>query len=172
MIKKLAFVLISAFLMGIVLTGCTPSETPPQTLPQTPAAAPVYTPPAAPPQAPAAPEVQTETISAVQTFLDEYGEDIRAEFGELSVLLGEGANIDIVAGDGEEFIFIFAYGPDADTDAFAATLEAVMPLMGSMFDIFAIQLQEELGVDTLTITVRYEDYDGNVLAEESFVASQ
>jgi len=160
MIKKLAMILISAFLMGAILAGCAPNHVPPVA----PSGTLVET--------PTMPEAQIEeTRSAVQKFLDEYGDDIRAEFGELAELFDEGASIDIIAGDGEEFIFIFAYGPNADEEAFAEELEAVMPLKGAMFEIFAAQLQYELGVDELIITVRYEDYDGNVLAEESFVAS-
>ena len=164
--KKLTTILISMFLMGVVFAGCATNNAPAQS----PPAASVAQEALEPPTTPAVPETQIETRSAVQEFLDEYGDDIRADFGELAELLGEGAWIDITAGDGEEFIFIFAFGPE-DTDALAGALYDVIPLLSSVFDTFTAQLQEELGVDELTVTVRYEGYDGSLLAQESFFAS-
>ena len=164
MIKKTILFLICVFLMSAVFIGCAannvPAQAPPETLAE--AAAEAIT----------VPEVQIETRSVVQRFLDEYGDDIRADFGELAELFDEGASIDIIAGDGEEFIFIFAYGPDSDAEVFIEELEAVIPLKGAMFEIFAAQLQYELDVDELIITVRYEDYHGNVVAKEQFAASR
>ena len=158
MIKKLSMILIGVLLMGAVFTGCAnimPAADVPEAMTQTPIE----------------PETQIEERSTVQEFLDNYGDEIREGFGELAELFDEGASIDIIAGNGEELIFIFAYGPNADSEAFAEEFAAVMPLKGSMFEVFAAQLKYEWGIDELTVTVRYEDYDGNILAEESFVAS-
>jgi len=167
--KKLAMVLISSFLMGAMLVGCGNNEAPqaPATT-EAPAQQAAST-PAEPTPTPATPPVATTT--AVQEFLNEYGDDIRAEFGDIAQLLGDGASIDIVAGTGEELIFVFAYGPDTDTDGVGDALELLMPMLGPVFELVASELQEELGVDEITVTVRYTDYSGNVLAEESFTAS-
>jgi len=169
--KKLAMILISSFLMGAVFVGCGNNDAP--QAPATTATAPAQqaaTTPAEPTPTPTAPPAAA-TTTAVQEFLDEYGDEIRAEFGDIAQLLGEGASIDIVAGTGEELVFVFAYGPDTDTDGVGDALELLMPMLGPVFELVASELQEELGVDEITVTVRYTDYAGNVLAEESFTAS-
>jgi len=154
MFKKLTMVLISAVFMSAVLAGCGNGNT---TTPATPAA----------PQE-AAPPVESRSV--VQQFLEDYGDDIRAEFGEIAAFLGDGASIDVVAGTGEEMIFIFTYGPDAETEGLAEVLEQLMPLLEPVFEEVAYELMNELGVDSLTVSVQYREYDGTIITEQSFVA--
>jgi len=159
MIKRVAMVLMSVFLISVVLVGCGNDNANGNGNGGTTIAEPVT------------PVAPVEELSAVQQFLDEYGDEIRAEFGDIAELLGPGASIDVVAGNGEELIFVFTYGPDQETEGLGEILEILMPVLGDVFEEVAAELQVELGVDELTVTVEYRAYDGEVLASQSFVAS-
>jgi len=148
MLKKFFVVLVSAFLVSAVLVGCGNGGGNQAT--------------------PIAPPAPQETVSAVQQFLNDYAAEIEAEFEPIAGMLGEGSSIAIEAGEGEELVFVFTYGPDMPTEGLGAILDSMLPLLAPVFEDLAAELQVELGVDTLRLTVRYQTYGGEVLAEQSF----
>ena len=108
--------------------------------------------------------------SPVAAFLNEQGDEIQEMAASLAEMMGEGSRVEVSAGTGNELIFDFFDGvdiemPEGIEDALAEVLSGTM---APIFESMAAELQEEIGVDSMRITVRYLDGAGNLLAERSF----
>ena len=112
--------------------------------------------------------VAADTRSAVQRFVDNYGNELRRSFEEAAMLFGDGASIDIAAGTGEKFIFTFTFGPYADIEELVLFMEGLTPILIPEFEELAVRLRYELGVDSLAVTVRFKDFDGGLQNEIRF----
>lgn len=166
--RKIVIILLSIFLAGLALAGCTGNNVIDEEVYSIVDVVPVEV---APEESTSEEIAAEESMSAVQLFLDEYGDEFRADFAIIAMLLGDGASIDIVAGEGEELVFVFAHSPDMETDALSEALEGLISSLIPVLEFMADELGARLGIDEFTITVRHTDYAGNVLAEESFLAS-
>ena len=108
------------------------------------------------------------TGGAIQEFLDEHQAELEAEMGDLADILGPGSSIAIEAGTGNELVFIFTFGPDADMDEAGELLGELLGGLGFIFEMVADEIADDLDLDYAIVTVRYLDANGGVLAEESF----
>ena len=103
--------------------------------------------------------------SAIEDFLTAYGESIRSMMEAMTPSMGTGGYIELVAGTGNELIYRFVYGSDFEVDD---TLVDTLRAMGPFFRTLADSFRDEMELPYMRITVRYYDYDGNLIAEESF----
>jgi hypothetical protein len=104
----------------------------------------------------------------VQTFIDDNREQLATASTPLLATMGEGATVDFESGDnGYEFIYIYTYG-DFPEEGLLEILEAILDASELVYEMLADEFAGEIGVDTLTITVRYYDADGDFLTSRSF----
>ena len=106
-------------------------------------------------------EQPTDSGSAVADFLAEYGDELREELEMLSL---EDTRIEILAGTGNEIIFVFHFDDVEDADVLEVAFDMTIPVFQMLTDMF----QEELEVDSMRVTVRYFDAGGNLVIDESF----
>ena len=105
----------------------------------------------------------------VQAFIDgsqELLEDVSADH---LASLGEGAKVEFLAGEGE-FIYVYSFGPGHDLEEISEFSNALLnyPSNITMYENLAGDLAILMELDSLRITVRYLDSDGNLLAEKSY----
>jgi len=81
-------------------------------------------------------------------------------------IMGAGASVDLLASDGE-FTFAYTYGADYPIDLLAETLDLVLAASSELYIVLANELARDMGLDSLTITVRYY-HDGDYITSESF----
>lgn len=106
--------------------------------------------------------------SAIEDFLNEHGDDIRAMTDTMTGDMGADGRVELVAGTGNELIYRFIYGSDFDFDGVEDLLGETLAAMGSFFEMLADTFRDELELDSMRITVRYYDHAENLLASESF----
>lgn len=137
--------------------------------------------PAAEEEAPAEDEAPAEEDSAAETGSGETLEDYMNAMPDAKKQLEdqmaaasaeqEGVSIAVDV-KGNDMIFIYTY-EDASlvTDDTKETLETGLEAMSSVFEMMAEQLDESMGEKgVVSIVVRYQDGDGNILTEKSFRA--
>ena len=105
----------------------------------------------------------------VQAFINENQELLEEVSAEHLASLGEGAKVEFLAGEGE-FIYVYSFGPDHDIEEITEFSNALLnfPANITMFDNLAGELATAMELDSLRVTVRYLDNDGNLLAEKSY----
>lgn len=132
-------------------------------------------------EAPAEDEAPAEEDSAAETGSGETLEDYMNAMPDAKKQLEdqmaaasveqEGVSIAVDV-KGNDMIFIYTY-EDASlvTDDTKETLETGLEAMASVFEMMAEQLDESMGEKgVVSIVVRYQDGDGNILTEKSFRA--
>jgi len=105
--------------------------------------------------------------------IDAFIEDRRAELEEVSQShledLGPGASVEFKAGDGE-FIYVYTFGPGPDAEDLReyATNLLEYPDNIVMYEQLAADLAQLIEIESLTLTVRYFDSAGELVAEQSY----
>ena len=102
--------------------------------------------------------------NAVRDFLDEYGAALEARMAPMAFVMGEGGDIALEAGHGNEMIYVFTIGEDIDRDR----VNDILAMQTFTFEALATDLKNELDLDSFTLTVRFEDTGGNPLTTQSF----
>ena len=110
-----------------------------------------------------------DTDNPIQAFIDESQELLEDVSADHLASLGEGAKVEFLAGEGE-FIYVYSFGPGHDLEEIAEFSNALLnyPSNITMYENLAGDLAELMELDSLRITVRYLDSDGNLLAEKSY----
>ena len=90
----------------------------------------------------------------VADFLAEYGDELSEEF---EMIMGGGGSIELTAGSGNEMIFTFRFDETLGEEG----IEMMFDMIGSTFEFLAGELAEEIGVDSLRLTVHFHDAEGN-----------
>ena len=110
-----------------------------------------------------------DTDNPIQVFINEYQELLEDVSAEHLASLGEGAKVEFLAGEGE-FIYVYSYGPGYDIEEITEFSFALLnyPSNITMYENLAGELAELIELDSLRVTVRYLDSDGNLLAEKSY----
>ena len=110
-----------------------------------------------------------DTDNPVQVFINENQELLEEVSAEHLASLGEGAKVEFLAGEGE-FIYVYSYGPGYDIEEITEFSFALLnyPSNITMYENLAGELAELIELDSLRVTVRYLDSDGNLLAEKSY----
>ena len=105
----------------------------------------------------------------VQAFIDESQELLEDVSADHLASLGEGAKVEFLAGDGE-FIYVYSFGPGYDLEEISEFSNALLnyPSNITMYENLAGDLATLMELDSLRVTVRYLDSDGNLLAEKSY----
>jgi len=105
----------------------------------------------------------------VQAFIDERRSDLEEISQEHLEDLGPGAHVDFEAGD-EEFIYLYTFGPGPDIEDLReyATNLLEYPSNIVMYENLAAELAQLIELDSLTLTVRYFDSEGELVAERSY----
>jgi len=112
-----------------------------------------------------------ESEALIQEYIDTSSTDLRAPISGFILGLGVGGGVEFEAADGE-LIYIYTYNsPLYPYEGLAETL--AIELSGSEWQAFytgeATRIAQEIGLDELTITVRfYYGDDGIFLVSESF----
>jgi len=105
----------------------------------------------------------------VQTFIDERRPDLEESSREHLEDLGPGASVDFEAGDGEfVYLYTFGAGPDIEELREYATNLLEYPSNIVMYENLAAELARMIEIDSLTLTVRYFDSEGELIAEKSY----
>ena len=110
--------------------------------------------------------------SVLSQYLDDNGAELVAEFEAM------GMDVNLSVGTGNEFVLvtviddemldgIMALGEDVGLEM----LEGMIVSMGSIFEIAAADVRDELELDDFRWTIVYEDSNGNELVRESFDAN-
>ena len=109
----------------------------------------------------------------VQAFIDESQELLEEVSAEHLASLGENAKVEFLAGDGE-FIYVYSFGPGHDLEEIREFSNALLnyPSNITMYENLAGDLAVLMELDSLRVTVRYLDSDGNLLAEKSYDSQQ
>ena len=107
--------------------------------------------------------------SVVQEWVDSYGAEMTADFEE------PGISISVEVGREDELVLRFILEDEILDDMFAMGEDAALDLLSSMLDaagpsfvMLANEARDDMGIDSLTITIVYEDSDGSELAAQSF----
>ena len=102
-------------------------------------------------------------------YLNQYGAEIEAA---MAAQAGEGGRAEVIAGQGNEMIFMFFFGPEDEEspEDLATRLEETLDNMSSFFETAAGSMREELDLDYMRITVQYYDQDENQLVARTFDA--
>ena len=96
------------------------------------------------------------TNSPVEEFLSEYGDELQ---DELAAIMGNAGRVEVAAGRGNEMVFSFHFETIADAGELKAALDALEPV----FETLAGEIQEELELDSIRLTVRFYDTDGGTI---------
>ena len=112
------------------------------------------------------PAADTESSALIQSFINDNRTDLLEMSEPLLATMGSGATVDFAAADGE-FIYIYTYG-DFPSEGLVEILEFVLDASESLYEMLADEFAREIGLDSLTLTVRYYDENGNFLIAESF----
>ena len=91
----------------------------------------------------------------IAAFLAEYGDDLTAEIMED---LGGGGSAELEAGSGNNELVLTLRLEDNLGDG---RIEMLFDILGSEFEFIAEELAEDIGVDSVRLTVRLYDSDGN-----------
>ena len=113
------------------------------------------------------PEAPAE-LSVIEEFLADYSDEIRDMADMMIGGLGEGSRVELAAGTGNELIYNFIFGEGIDFEGVEGAFDEIFVSMGPFFEMLADTFREELELPNMRVTVRYYDYDGNLLAAESF----
>ena len=112
------------------------------------------------------PSADTESAALIQAFIDDNRVELLTMSEPLLATMGSGATVDFAAADGE-FIYIYTYG-DFPREGLVEILEVVLDASESLYVMLADEFANEIGLDSLTLTVRYYDEDGDFLIAQSF----
>jgi len=106
------------------------------------------------------------SAALIADFINENRSELEAASEPLLATMGDGATVDFLAAD-DEFIYVYTYG-DFPSEGLVEILETILEASAGMYTMLAGEMAQEIGLDTLTITVRYYDAEGNFLIEDSF----
>jgi len=108
----------------------------------------------------------TESAALIQAFIDDNLDMLMASSEPLLATMGSGASVEFAAADGE-FIYLYTYG-DFPSEGLVEILEVILNASAGVYEMLAREFANEIGLDDLTVTIRYYDSDGNFLIAESF----
>jgi len=114
------------------------------------------------------PEEPEDTRSVIEVFLAENSEMIRGMADVMTGGMGDGSRIELEAGTGNELIYKFIFARGMDFEDTEDAFEEIFISMGPFFEDLADEFRAELELPNMRVTVRFYDYDGNLLADESF----
>ena len=120
-------------------------------------------------------DITTDTDSAalIQNFINEYSDVLLAGVDPLLSGFDDGTRMELLAAD-YELIYAFTFGSDFLTDELAEVMDiqelfdGMFDAMASVYEDMAGYLADELGLGSMTITVRYYDANGTILTDRSF----
>jgi len=104
--------------------------------------------------------------ATIQGWIDENQALLEEVSGPALAMMGDGASIDFLAADGE-LIFIYTFGSGLPAGLLTDTLAATLEQDSDTYALFAGILAMDMGLDELTLTVRYYQ-NGDYLTSESF----
>jgi len=114
----------------------------------------------------------TETEdNPVQIFINENREDLEAMSADHLEMLGPGATVNFESDEGE-FIYVYAWGPGPTVEELEEHTRGFVELPENiqMYETLADYFAQRTGVDSLVLTVRYYDGQGNLIVGESFTS--
>jgi len=114
------------------------------------------------------PEEPEAELSVIEVFLAENSDMIRSMADTMTGGMGEGSRVELEAGTGNELIYNFIFASGMDFDGVEGAFEEIFISMGPFFEMLADTFRDELELPNMRVTARFYDYDGNMLAAESF----
>ena len=97
------------------------------------------------------------TADPVAAFLAEYGDEINEEFADIAGFMG-GGRVEVSAGTGNnEMVFTFELDVELGEDG----IDAIFNVLGGVFYDLAEDFADEIEVDSVRITIRISDSEGN-----------
>jgi len=103
----------------------------------------------------------------IQDYLDENGAEIQEAFDEMALMLGmgEGSRVVVSANDADnELIFSFYFGEfeqEGLNDDMLGRSSAALSTLGPIFEPMAEEIRDEIGVDSLVLTIVLLSSEGN-----------
>jgi hypothetical protein len=110
-------------------------------------------------------DISADSATLIQDFIDEHYDELQEASVPLLSTMGDGASVEFAADD-YEFIYIYHYG-DFPSEGLVGILELVLDASDGIYAMLADELARDIGLDRLTVTVRYYQ-DGRYLISESF----
>jgi len=110
-----------------------------------------------------------DSDNPVQVFINENREDLEAMSEDHLGMLGPGATVNFEAGE-NEFIYIYSFGPGPTAEELEEHTRPFveMPDNVQMYETIAAYFAQRIETDSLTLTVRYYDGQGNLILVENF----
>ena len=114
-----------------------------------------------------APEAPAGSAAVIQQYIDANRAELDMIMQPMLSIMGDGSSADFEAADGE-FIFVLTYSDAFPSEGLASTLDAILEASDAIYVELANQLGSDIGVQPMTVTVRYMQ-GGSVVTERSFV---
>jgi len=111
----------------------------------------------------------TDEANPIQTFINENTDELNNVSAEHLATLGEGATVAFEAAEGE-FIYKYTFPPGPTAEQLKEYADNFLDYGDNveMYEGHATDLAELIGIEALTVTVRYFDGAGTLISERSY----